>query len=324
MNTARRFSAVALLLACVALVLPTRVIAESAPADSTESDQARDPCIAAGVKDSVVFLGTMREKEVAKSAQAPATRPAQDGANLESVFVATAFLIRKDDMDYLVTAKHVLSEFKESFGEKAELDVFLNFKKGNVFVQSISMIKKNFAVDWVIDPSSDIAAIPFLASPDFDIKTIPETLFASAPQVQELQGLFFISYQPGIGALGRIRPITRAGMVSVFNDDGSFYMDAFTFPGNSGSPVFIRPQPLWMTSTGVVNVGDPLRCKLAGVVSGYLPYQEVAVSLQTKHPRVVFEENTGLALVSPVSAITRLFSSDAFVAQHNRIREKTK
>ena len=45
------------------------------------------------------------------------------------------------------------------------------------------------------------------------------------------------------------------------------------------------------------------RSTLIGIVAAYLPYQDVAFSLQTKRPRVIFEENSGLAVVFPVEAI---------------------
>ena len=35
------------------------------------------------------------------------------------------------------------------------------------------------------------------------------------------------------------------------------------------------------------------------MVSGYLPYQEIAVSTQTERPRMIFEENSGLGIVVP-------------------------
>ena len=42
---------------------------------------------------------------------------------------------------------------------------------------------------------------------------------------------------------------------------------------------------------------------LIGIVKGYLPYRDVALSQQTKRPRVIFEENTGLTAVIPVEKI---------------------
>jgi hypothetical protein len=40
-------------------------------------------------------------------------------------------------------------------------------------------------------------------------------------------------------------------------------------------------------------------------VSSYIPYVDVAVSQQTKRPRITFEENSGLTQIFPVEAITQ-------------------
>src|SRR5947209_17525364 len=65
------------------------------------------------------------------------------------------------------------------------------------------------------------------------------------------------------------------------------------FPGNSGGPIFYMP---------TVSVSGPVLSsaflnnpRLIGVVSSYLPYVDVAISAQTKRPRITFEENSGLA-----------------------------
>ena len=46
-----------------------------------------------------------------------------------------------------------------------------------------------------------------------------------------------------------------------------------------------------------------MQAYLLGIVKGYVPYIDVAFSAQTKHPRVTFEENSGLAEVIPADAI---------------------
>jgi V8-like Glu-specific endopeptidase len=53
--------------------------------------------------------------------------------------------------------------------------------------------------------------------------------------------IFSLYPQPGIRIRQRISPIIRTGTISVMNDDRTFYIDAAAFPGNSGSPVFLRP-----------------------------------------------------------------------------------
>ncbi len=42
---------------------------------------------------------------------------------------------------------------------------------------------------------------------------------------------------------------------------------------------------------------------LLGVISGYIPYQDIAISLKTKRPRITFEENSGLTIVVPIDEV---------------------
>jgi hypothetical protein len=64
---------------------------------------------------------------------------------------------------------------------------------------------------------------------------------------------------------------------------------------------------------------------LIGIVQAYVPYQDVAVSLQTARPRVIFEENTGLAAVHPVDFIAETiaarFTPRIDARQHARVEK---
>lgn len=82
-------------------------------------------------------------------------------------------------------------------------------------------------------------------------------------------------------------------------------IDSNVFPGNSGGPVFIKPS-IFDYRTGTL--GEGTVGYLVGVVSGFLPYSDVAISLQTRRPRVIFEENSGLAIVYSTDAILDLLS----------------
>jgi hypothetical protein len=198
--------------------------------------------------------------------------------------------------------------------------VFLNLKNGKLFGQPMTQINDMTGGQWILGLNSDMALIPFAARSDFDIKSVPESLFLPSTQLIELQDLFFISFQPGIQSADAITPVTRRGMVSVINADRTFYMDAFAFPGNSGSPVFVKPSATILPEGGI-SLGDPRGCRFVGVIGEYLPYQEVAFSVQTKRPRVVFEENTGLARVWPVQALQDIMNSSSFKAQHQKFKE---
>ena len=60
-----------------------------------------------------------------------------------------------------------------------------------------------------------------------------------------------------------------------------------------------------------------------GLVGEYVPYYEVAVSDQTGHVRVIFEENTGLSRVWSVSYLNEIIDSQLFNAQLEKIRTQS-
>ena len=76
------------------------------------------------------------------------------------------------------------------------------------------------------------------------------------------------------------------------------------FPGNSGGPVFLRPE-----TTALQGTNPHMASKLIGVVHAYLPYFDAAISQQTGRPRVIFEENSGLARVETVDGILEACSA---------------
>ena len=93
------------------------------------------------------------------------------------------------------------------------------------------------------------------------------------------------------GSIARIRDLLA-------NRQSSFLIDANIFPGNSGGPVVTRPEISSIQGTTSIN-----RAALVGVVKSYIPYNDVAISQQTGNPRVMFEENSGLALVETVDSV---------------------
>lgn len=93
------------------------------------------------------------------------------------------------------------------------------------------------------------------------------------------------------GCIARIRDLL-AGRARVYLVDSEF------FPGNSGGPVVSRPEGVAIEGTKSQN-----EAYLIGIAHSYLSYPDTAVSTQTGRARVVFEENSGLALVHPVDCI---------------------
>ena len=95
--------------------------------------------------------------------------------------------------------------------------------------------------------------------------------------------------------------IVRQGIVARIQDwydeiGMSFLIDASIFPGNSGGPVLAKPT--------LHTYGTPITsAKLVGMVSGYVPYRDIARSDQTSLPVLVSEENSGLGYVVPLDVI---------------------
>lgn len=238
---------------------------------------------------------------------------------------ATGFLVQVQNIFHLVTAKHVVVDSRTNNFIDSGMIVFFNLKDGTIGTRSIDEIKKNFAVNWIFHENKDvdIAIIPFGLDPQKDDeKTIPENMFLPTDRLFELYDVFFLSYQPGIEPQKRILPVIRNGTISLINDDKTFYIDAFAFPGNSGSPVFLKFSPIRFDEGGISIGGDQLGGKFIGIIGSYLPYQEVAISTQTGRPRVVFEENTGLSKVWAVTFIKEIIESNAFKQQLNKLMKK--
>lgn len=119
----------------------------------------------------------------------------------------------------------------------------------------------------------------------------------------EGDGVFVLGFPMGNVGAERNYVVVRQGAIARIGDTLSgavdtFLMDATVFPGNSGGPVVTRPEI--HSIAGTQSVG---KASLLGVVSAYLPYQDIAVSQQTKRPRIIFEENSGLTTVIPIHRV---------------------
>jgi hypothetical protein len=97
--------------------------------------------------------------------------------------------------------------------------------------------------------------------------------------------------------------VARGGIIArldkeIIEKNHYFLIDCMIYPGNSGSPVILKPELVSIEGTKAVN-----KAYLLGVVSGYIPYRDVAVSEQTHEPRIMFVENSGLATVVPMDFV---------------------
>lgn len=258
------------------------------------------------IKRSVVFFGKCKDNNVN--------------------FVATGFLVMIEKIFHLVTAKHVVYDEKDHSWIDEDYYIFWNGVDGNIKLRLLSQLTGDLGVNWVFHPDDnvDIAITAFVSDPALDaVSYIPEDLFVMPDQFFELDDVFFASYQPGMKFEGKINPIFRMGMVSRINQDGSFYIDGAAFPGNSGSPVFLKPSPMKYDNESDLYIiaTNQMGGSLIGVISSYIPYQDIAISSQTKKPRVVFEENTGLSIVWSIKQLKEIIQTPTFNEHLKFIRE---
>ena len=130
----------------------------------------------------------------------------------------------------------------------------------------------------------------------------------STSETSEGNEVFVLGFPLGIAGVSQNEVIVRLGIVARIQDwyDGrskDFLIDSSIYPGNSGGPVVLKPV-FWSAR----NRPYVRNARLMGLVSSYLPYQEIAVSQQTGRARHVFEENSGLAQVIPTDFIVELTS----------------
>jgi len=114
---------------------------------------------------------------------------------------------------------------------------------------------------------------------------------------------YVLGFPMGLVGQHRNAAIVRSGTLARVRDllartSKIFLVDAFVFPGNSGGPVILKPEAIAIEGTK-----PQLVPYLIGIVQAYVPYDDVAFSAQTGRPRVIFEENTGLAAAHPVDFI---------------------
>jgi hypothetical protein len=171
----------------------------------------------------------------------------------------------------IVTCEHVLRNNQIYVVANADTTLIKEFKKLNVKTLKI----RN--VDWTLDGNLirakvdliknktfvthadglDIAAFPFnitqslIFKKDSSIMPISQILFVSDKNygnngmINLGEDTYFIGFPFGFGVSDVLEPLLRSGVVSwVSQTNNEFLLDAISYGGNSGSPVFTKMTPL--------------------------------------------------------------------------------
>jgi len=136
--------------------------------------------------------------------------------------------------------------------------------------------------------------------------------------IVEGDSIFVLGFPMGIVDPKRNLAIVRGGIISRIRDlysrnSNNFIIDASIFPGNSGGPVVTKPEVFSIESTKSVN-----QSFLIGIISSYIPYQDIAFSGQTKKPLLVLQENSGLAQVIPIDFVEEIIMQNLSNNQNNQ------
>lgn len=216
------------------------------------------------------------------------------GDTLEYRVVGTGVLIRYKEVNYIVTNKHV--------AQTPNLSMGLNTKDPNfpIIHYHFDLLKTISNEHWHLSPVFDVAAIR-LAYPSnwkdtLDIRSIGVSCIDSSSAVFEGASVYILGFPLGIGFVdqGKYSPVYRGGIIAHKDRNEEFLIDANIFPGNSGGPVFMASH-IYEPNTGDF---DPyIKASMIGIVRAYIAYSDTAFSKQTQQPRVMFVENSGLAVV---------------------------
>lgn len=211
---------------------------------------------------------------------------------------------------FLVTNRHVV-EGKDVLQARLNRPIGSDSKVYNVILKD-----SDGSPNWTVhpDPNCDVAVIavsvPQLKKDRIDYTFFPVTPMyslsleqAKESQVSEGDGVFVLGFPLGQAGEDRNYVIVRYGVIARIRDwlggnSRTILIDASVFPGNSGGPVVIRPEVAAIEGTN-----SNSKAILIGMVSGYLPYEDIAVSQQTGRSRITFQENSGLAIVVPIDVI---------------------
>ena len=249
---------------------------------------------------------------------------------LPQSFTGTGFLVgievppaeKHQSFDYLVTNRHVAECWDEANNPREVVltNVRMNTQDGRAVTLPLNGINGSGKPSWFFptDDSVDLAVTPVKPpdSPKLDV------MFIGLDSIVVRDS--FRQYRIGEGSTvmvtgtfvqfpgqRRFQPILRQGILSMIPDEpmktttgkpGTVYLaDVHVFGGNSGSPVFPKPQD------DITHMGD---IWLIGVVSGYYfekadSRMEIAVTVNGET-----SANSGIAMIVPAEEVKKLIENN--------------
>lgn len=220
---------------------------------------------------------------------------------------------------YFVTAKHVLWN-----GTNVQLDgIFMRHNTAEGDSPYIPFTEESLRSRVLVHPDSSVDLVAIAARPSstnlalrmMKLKDLTTREEYRSLGIEEGDDVFFVGLFTGFYGSKRNYPVFRFGRVAMVTDEkipwqgtpsDLYLMEAQTFPGNSGSPVFFDIGPL---RNGRFKLGSST-VKLAGVMTGYFGLTEKSEIFQAKvYSR--HSQNVGISAVTPAHYLHELLSSEA-------------
>lgn len=254
--------------------------------------------------------------------------------------IATGFLIgfatNKEEADlskklyriFLLTNRHV-------FSGQQQLWVRFDKKDSQNTMRFPIQLRVGEEIKWLAHKDEKVDLAMLTINPDFlnsngvDWSFINEETFAYPEKFNDIgielgDDIFLAGFPLGIAGNERNYAIVRSGSIArvdqeIINSLKSFLIDATVFPGNSGGPVFLKPEMVSLVNTKAVG-----SVFLIGVVSGYKLYQEALYSHQSNPPIVsgISVENSGLATVVPLNFAKDIY--DEFISTNKTLEKEVR
>ena len=220
--------------------------------------------------------------------------------------IGTGFLLVSTNYHLiLVTAKHVVLNADGNLN--AQLGWRLN-ERTNASDLISDQVQTTLFGGWFMSANADLACRLIGYANESDLAPIPVNLLLPQKNLEVGAHILILGFPMGLRSEKYTTAIARNGIVARSEND-ELMLDSFVFPGNSGGPVVYSP----FVKVGA-NLSSPLinKERIAGIVTDYIPYMDVAISPQTKRPRISFEENSGLCHAVSADKILELINRADF------------
>jgi hypothetical protein len=226
--------------------------------------------------------------------------------------IGTGFILETTNHHFiLVTAKHVILD------EQGKVNPSLGWRlneKTNVSDLVPDKQQSAFLGGWFLSTNADLACRFIAYGNESDFRAIPHDFLLRQKKVEPAAHIVIVGFPMGLRSEQYTTPILRSGIVAR-SATNELMLDAFVFPGNSGGPVVYVPTIRMGSNLHSPLINDE---RVIGIVTDYIPFTDVGISPQTKRPRIVFEENSGLCHAVPADRLIELMSLPDFIAFDNK------